>query len=32
MWAAARGNEQAVVLLLGAGADPNALDIVCYGT
>ncbi|KAL9614935.1 MAG: hypothetical protein Q9167_000577 [Letrouitia subvulpina] len=27
IWAAARGNEQAVTLLLGAGADPNALDI-----
>lgn len=27
IWAAARGNEHAVTLLLGAGADPNALDI-----
>lgn len=26
VWAAARGNEQAVALLLGAGADPNTLD------
>ena len=27
IWAAARGNEHAVALLLGAGADPNALDV-----
>lgn len=26
IWAAARGNEHAVALLLGAGASPNALD------
>lgn len=26
IWAAARGNEHMVALLLGAGADPNALD------
>ena len=27
IWAAARGNDHAVALLLGAGADPNALDV-----
>lgn len=27
IWAAARGNDHNVVLLLGAGADPNSIDI-----
>lgn len=31
VWAAARGDEHAVVLLLGAGADPNTLDIQWTG-
>jgi ankyrin repeat protein len=31
IWAAARGDEHSVTLLLGAGADPNALDIQWTG-
>jgi Ankyrin repeats (3 copies)/Ankyrin repeats (many copies) len=31
IWAAARGDEHAVAVLLGAGADPNALDIQWTG-
>lgn len=31
VWAAARGNEHYVVVLLGAGADPNTLDIQWTG-
>ena len=27
IWAAARGSDHNVALLLGAGADPNAMDI-----